>query len=143
MEERWGFTNEILKNKLVTDGKKETSYYVKIIREKGDGRAQGVQGFVGIKDKLDQNISSWLLANNTDVEITKHHYLFLFKTSDDAVNKLITFPGIEFSQKFDLYDDYKQNELIVEIEVIRARIPKKQFKEKIDNIVQKAKQIPL
>jgi hypothetical protein len=54
--------------------------YKSIIREKGDGRAQGVQGFVGIKDELDQNISSWLLANNTDVEITKHHYLFLFKT---------------------------------------------------------------
>jgi hypothetical protein len=50
---------------------------------------------------------------------------------------------LNFHKKFDLYDDYKQNELIVEIEAIRARIPKKQFKEKIDNIVQKAKQIPL
>ena len=50
---------------------------------------------------------------------------------------------IFFSQKFDVYDDYKQNELIVEMEAIRARIPNKQLKEKIKNIVQKAKQIPL
>jgi predicted thioesterase len=42
---------------------------------------------------------------------------------------------------FDLYCNYKQNELIVEIKAIRTRIPKKQFKEKIDNMVQKAKQI--
>jgi hypothetical protein len=31
----------------------------------------------------------------------------------------------------------------IEIEAIRARIPNKQLKEKIENIVQKAKQIPL
>jgi hypothetical protein len=31
----------------------DREYYVKVKREKGEGRAQGVQGFVGVKNKLD------------------------------------------------------------------------------------------
>jgi hypothetical protein len=41
----------------------------------------------------------------------------------------IAFPGTEYSTKTknDLYDEYKENELIVEIEAIRGRIKNKRF----------------
>jgi hypothetical protein len=32
-------------------------YYIKVEREKGEGRAQGVQGFVGVKKISDQKVS--------------------------------------------------------------------------------------
>ena len=53
-------------------------YYVKVKREKGEGRAQGVQGFVGVKNKLDQNLSRWLLyPNESEAEITQYAYLYI------------------------------------------------------------------
>ena len=98
-------------------------YYVKIKREKGEGRAQGVQGFAGVKDKLDPNISRWLLStlqSETETQITKHDYLMLFSTTMEAVHQ---FSDLELKEpekinEHTLYDAYKQDKLVVEIEAI-------------------------
>jgi hypothetical protein len=97
----------------------DVGYYVKVKREKGEGRALGVQGFVGVKNKLDQNISRWLLSSNEfEAEITQYAYLFLFLTSNNNGKVEIVFPGTESSTspKSYLYEDYKEDKLIVEIE---------------------------
>ena len=39
--------------------------------------------------------------------------------------------------------DYNKNELIVQIEAIRGRIKKRQFKKKIKDIIKDAKEIPV
>jgi hypothetical protein len=145
--------------KLIFDGvwyqnlHEGTEYYVKVRREKGEGRAQGVQGFVGVKDKLDQNISRWLLSNlqtqtETETEITKHDYLVLFSTFYNDGKQYINFPGIELKQPEKInehtpYDAYKQDRLVVEIESIRGRRKNKRFMKKIKDVVQEAKQVPL
>lgn len=51
-------------------------YFLKIKREKGEGRAQGVQGFVGVKDKFEPKRSELLLKT---FEIFLYDYLPLFK----------------------------------------------------------------
>jgi hypothetical protein len=138
--------------KLVFDGvwKKNVyvgiGYYVKVKTKKGEGRTQGVQGFVGIKDKQDLNISSWHFSKNKDAEITTHDYLVLFNTFDHNGNKIITFPNPEYSPtapfENNLYNEYKDNDLIVRIEATRGRISKRMFMKKIDDIVNQATELP-
>jgi hypothetical protein len=85
--------------KLVFDGiwKKKgvigIDSFLKVKREKGEDRAEGVQGLVGIKDKLELNPSRWILSN-TIVDIIRHDYLVLFRIYEHIGNKIITFPII-------------------------------------------------
>jgi hypothetical protein len=59
-------------------------YYVKVEREKGEGRAQGVQGFVGVKNKLDPNISRTIVSLKTDPQTDLEVILYL----EDSFNRI-------------------------------------------------------
>jgi len=53
-------------------------YFVRIKRDKGEGKAEEVEGFVGIKDKLELTPSRWI-ERNIETDIITYDYLSLFK----------------------------------------------------------------
>jgi hypothetical protein len=42
-------------------------YFVRVKKDKGDGEAEGVKGFVGIKNKIELNPSIWIWTKKTVV----------------------------------------------------------------------------
>ena len=125
---------------------KGISYYLKVKRDKGEGGTQGVIGFVGHKDK-ELTQSQWFLSNSQETGIIKHDYLTLFHIINENEKKIIAFPENIFTDypnpsEINLVD-YDKNELVVQIEAIRGRIKKRQFKKKIKDIIKNAKPIPM
>jgi hypothetical protein len=127
-------------------------YFVRVKKDKGDGEAEGVKGFVGIKNKIELNPSIWIWTKKTVVtNIAIYDYLSIFKIFEHKGHEIITFNTRENLPPPDdnnLYEDnryskFKDDELIVEIMATRARIKEKQCKKKIEYIVNKAKQIPM
>jgi hypothetical protein len=123
-------------------------YFLKVKRDKGEGKAEGVEGFVGIKDKIGLNSSRWI-DRNIETDITKYSYLSLFKIFEHKY-EIITFHTREISPPPDdnnlyetyRYNQYKDDKIIVEIEATRARIRKRKITKKIKDIVKDAKPIP-
>ena len=120
-------------------------YFLKVKQVKGEGKPRGIQGFVGIKDKLEPKPTS-LLPNHIDLSFAFYSYLILFKMFNYNGNDVITFPGstktsTELSED-DYYSKYEKDTIVVKIEVDRARMHKKYFELPINDIVKNAKQIP-
>src|SRR5947208_3449296 len=95
-------------------------YFLKVKQVKGDGRPQGIDGFVGIKDKLEPKPSSWL-SSRIDSNFKFYNYLVLFKILNYNGNDVITFPGskkqpTELSED-DYYNRYETDSIVVKIEV--------------------------
>jgi hypothetical protein len=142
--------------KLSFDGfwKKEdyfgVNYFVKVKRDKGEGKAEEVEGFVGIKDKFELISGRWI-KRNTETDISIYDYLCLFKIFKQDGNEIITFfhmDDLEPPNANNLYEDYhytkfKDDKLIVEINAKRGRIKERPFTKKIDDIVKEAKPIPM
>jgi hypothetical protein len=105
--------------------------------------SQRVDGFVGIKDKTDLKRSSWLLKD-ISINFTFYNYLILFKIFNYNGNDVITFPGKNNNElsEDDYYTKYEKDSIVVKIEVSRARMHKKYFEQRIEDIVKNAKQIP-
>jgi hypothetical protein len=126
-----------------------TDYFLKVKRDKGEGEAEGVKGFVGIEDKIGLNPSIWI-DRNIETDITTYNYLSLFKIFEHKGHEIITFHTREISSPPDdnnlyetnRYNQYKDDKIIVEIEATRARIRKRKITKKIKNIVKDAKPIP-
>lgn len=126
---------------------KNTCYYIKVKRNKGEGKAEVVEGFVGVKDK-ELKRSEWLKSKSEIANIVNHDYLLLFETFYDNGNEIIFFPENsfgEFPQPYEnnLFNQYKEKTLVVQIESDKARIKERYFQKKIDDIVNKAKPIPM
>src|SRR5688500_5734235 len=122
-----------------------TCYYIKVKRNKGEGGTQEVMGFVGLKDK-ELHQSEWFVSKSKESKITNHNYLILFETFNHNGNEIIFFPENIFAlypQSFEnnLFNQYKDDKLIVEIEASRARIDKRQITKKIKDIIKEAKPI--
>ena len=64
-------------------------YFLKVKQVKGEGKPHGIQGFVGIKDKLEPMPTS-LLPGGFDVNFKFYCYLVLFKTFNYNGNDVIT-----------------------------------------------------
>jgi hypothetical protein len=60
------------------DGIPSEFYFVKVSREGGEGKAEGVTGLVGIVDKLDLKEAGWLSSNMRSVDIITNKYLLLY-----------------------------------------------------------------
>jgi hypothetical protein len=125
---------------------KITCYYIKVKRDKGEGKAEVVEGFVGIKDK-ELKPSEWRKSNSKIGNIVDYDYLLLFQTFYDNEKEIIFFPENtfgEFPQPYENnpFNQYKEKTLVVQIEAIRGRISKRQCKKKIEKIVKDAKPIP-
>jgi hypothetical protein len=123
-----------------------TCYYIKVKRNKGEGKAQVVEGLVGIKDK-ELKPSEWRKSNFPVTHIINHDYLLLFETFYDNGNEIIFFPENifgEFPQPYEnnLFNQYKEKTLEVQIEADRARIKQKHIQKKINDIINKAKLLP-
>ncbi len=126
-----------------------TDYFLKVKKDKGEGKAEGVEGFVEIKDKLGLNPSRWI-DRNIETDITKYSYLSLFKIFEHKGYEIITFHTREISSppnynnlyETNRYNQYKDDKIIVEIEATRARIRKRKITKKIKDIVKDAKPIP-
>lgn len=127
------------------------NYFVKVSREGGEGKAEDVSGHVGIKNKLDLKEASCLSSNMKSVDITTYKYLFLFQLSKYKEKTVITFHGVvynrndsDFEERMESsdYENYKDSELIVEIYASRGRIKKKRLEREIEDIVNKANDIP-
>ncbi|MFY9869924.1 MAG: hypothetical protein WAK17_09425 [Candidatus Nitrosopolaris sp.] len=95
--------------------------------------------------------ASWLSSNVKSVDITTNKYLSLFQLSKYKEKAIITFHGVvynpnspDYEQLLEnsVYENYKDNVLIVEIYASRGRIKKKRFEKKIDDIVNEVKKIP-
>jgi hypothetical protein len=125
-------------------------YFLRIKRQKGNGRAQGVEGFLSIKNKFDMIPTLWWTSKQPVTDIPKSEYLVLFRLEDNE--KKITFPSvmsIPESQSYSLfanngqfaYNEYSNEKLVVGIEATRGRIHKKCFNKKIKDIVKEAKSI--
>jgi hypothetical protein len=76
---------------------KNTCYYIKIKRNKGEGKAEVVEGFVGVKDKESKQ-SEWLKSKSKIANIVNHDYLLLFETFYDNENEIIFFPENSFGE---------------------------------------------
>ncbi len=125
---------------------KLTCYYIKVKRDKGEGKAEVVEGFVGIKDK-ELKPSEWFKTKSEIANIVDYDYLLLFQTFYDNGKEIIFFPENifgEFPQPYEnnLFNQYKEKTLEVQIEAKRGRIKKRNIKKNIDKIVNKSKQIP-
>ena len=123
-----------------------TCYYIRVKREKGEGEAKEVKGFVGIEDKW-LKPSEWLSKQQNTVNIANHDYLILFQTFNDNGKEIILFPENIFSEfpqtyKNNLFNQYKENTLKVQIEAKKARIKERYFQKKIEDIVKESKQLP-
>jgi hypothetical protein len=115
-------------------------YFVRVKRDKGEGEAEGVKGFVGIKDKIELNPRIWIWTKRTRVtDIATYDYLSIFKTFEHKEHEIINFhtkenlppPDINNLYENNRYSQFKDDELIVEIVAARARIKEKQIKKKI------------
>jgi hypothetical protein len=102
---------------------------------------------VGIKNKLGE--IKWLPERHAHVNIVLSAYLTLFLIFERNRKIIITFPGVVYDpnkagyeQQLEnsLYENHKEDELIVEIYASRGRIKKKRLQKKIDDIVNEAKQ---
>jgi len=150
--------------KLVDDGvwKQNASvgidYFLRVKRDNGEGEAEGVKGFVGIKDKSELTPSSWIYSRDKETDISIYDYLSLFKILEHKGYKIITFNIREDSlhppsappDDNNLYENnrftqFKDDNLIVTIQARRGRIKmkKRQFVKKIEDIVKEATQIPM
>jgi hypothetical protein len=125
--------------------------FLKVKRDKGEGKPEKIEGFVGINDKRELKPTLWI-QRNIETDIPTYNYLSLFKILEQNGHKIITFPNaneippppdVNFLIENCPYTKFKDDELIVEIIARRARIKKKQFTKKIDDIVKEAKQIPM
>jgi hypothetical protein len=56
---------------------KITCYYIKVKRNKGEGKAEVVEGYVGLKDK-ELKPSEWLKSKSKIANIVGYDYLTLF-----------------------------------------------------------------
>jgi len=124
-----------------------TCYYIKVKRDKGEGKAEVVEGFVGIKGK-ELKPSEWLKSKSEIANIMNHDYLLIFETFYDKGNEIISFPEnifAEYHQSYEnnLFNQYKEKTLEVQIDATRGRISKRQFKKKIKKIVKEAKPISM
>jgi hypothetical protein len=128
----------------------EVRYFVRVRREGGEGDAEGVRGYVGIQNKLDLQEGAWLRDPNPSVDITLNKYLILFKTFEHNGKVIITFHGIDYDPdkpdfqtrlEKSLYENHKEDKLIVETYSSRGRIKKKRLEKKIQDIVDEANQI--
>jgi hypothetical protein len=129
------FLNRIHIPKLVFDEvwKKNAyygiDYFIKVKSDKGEGKAEGVIGFVGIKDKLEVKPTLWI-GRDIETDILTHNYLSLFKIFEHEGHKIITFPNANDipsppdSNLFEncRYTKFKDDKLIVEINATRGRI---------------------
>ena len=125
---------------------KNTCYYIKVKREKGEGNAEKVIGLVGIKDKK-LKPSEWLKTKSEIAYITNYDYLLIFQTFDYNGKDIILFPEHifgEFPQEFEnkLFSQYKEKTLEVQIEADIARIKERHFQKKINDIINKSKLLP-
>ena len=125
---------------------KITCYYIKVKREKGEGEAEGVKGIVGIKDK-ELKPSEWRKSKSEIANIMNHDYLLIFETFYDKEKKIIFFPENIFadchqSYENNIFNQYKEKTLEVQIEAKRGRIKKRNIKKNIDEIVNKAEDLP-
>jgi hypothetical protein len=125
---------------------KVTCYYIKVKREKGEGKVEQVEGIVGIKDK-ELNSSEWRLSNSKITHIIKHDYLLLFQTFYDNGNEIIFFPKnifADYPQPYEnnLFNQYKEKTLEIQIEAKQGRIKKRNLQKKIKDIIKKAKPLP-
>jgi hypothetical protein len=125
-------------------------YFLKVTRKKGNGRTEGVEAFLSIKNRFDMISTLWWLPQKPETNITKFEYVVLFKLKENETK--ITFPSILYipeSQSYTLFAynsqldcmEYSNKKLVIEIEAIRGHIPKKQFKKTIGDIVQDARYI--
>jgi hypothetical protein len=127
-----------------------TDYFIRVTRDEGEGEAEGVKGFVGIKDKFELVSGRWI-KRKIETNISIYDYLGLFKIFKQNGKEIITFfnmDGLEPPDANNLYEDYhynhyKDDKLIVEINAKRGRIKNKQFTKKIEDIVKDAKPIPM
>ncbi|MGB6529484.1 MAG: hypothetical protein WBF33_15355 [Candidatus Nitrosopolaris sp.] len=78
------------------DGIPSEFYFVKVSREGGEGKAEGVTGLVGIVDKLDLKEAGWLSSNMRSVDIITNKYLLLFRILKNKEKTVITFHGIDY-----------------------------------------------
>jgi hypothetical protein len=125
------------------------NYFVRVKRDKGEGEAEEVKGFVGIKNKFELISGRWI-NRKEETNISIYDYLGLFKICKQEGNEIITFfhmDDLEPPHANNLYQNYhytkfKDDELIVKINAKRGRIKDKQFTKKIDDIAKEAKQIP-
>jgi hypothetical protein len=99
---------------------------------------------------LDLQNANWLCDPNPSVNITIDKYLVLFKTFERNGQAIITFHGVDynpnkpdFEQRLQrsFYENYKEDELIVEMYSSRGRIKEKRLEKKIEDIVDEAKEM--
>ncbi|HEX7257596.1 MAG TPA: hypothetical protein VF242_06010 [Nitrososphaeraceae archaeon] len=125
-------------------------YFIKVKRDKGEGEAEGVKGFVGITDKIELQPTLWWIGRTIETDISTYNYLSLFKTLEHNKQKIITFPNIYETTPPDFdfllencpFTKFKDDKLIVKINAKRGRIKEKQYPKNIDDIVKEAKPIP-
>jgi hypothetical protein len=126
------------------------AYFVRVERKGGQGVANGVEGFVYVKNKTDLKTSAWFLSHNRITNITRYDYLALFAIGkNDKTNDMnIYFPdfGIEQTRFFniyreELYLDFENADVVSEIEASRGCIKKKEFSMKIKNVKNNAKEL--
>ena len=68
-----------------------TCYYIKVKRNKGEGKVEGVEGIVGIKDK-ELKPSEWLKSKSEIANIMNYDYLLIFEKFYHKENEIIFFP---------------------------------------------------
>ncbi len=131
------------KQSFIKEDTNHETYYLKIKREKGEGGAKGVIGFVGLEDKeLVQ--TAWLLSESKEVDIIKHDYLILFQLIKFKGTEAIAFPQhlFPYTPSYKNYlKQYTKNILEIHIEASQARIKKRHFKKKIEDIITESKQL--
>jgi hypothetical protein len=126
---------------------KITCYYIKVKRNKGEGKVKCVEGIVGIKDK-ELKRSEWLKSKSEFTDIIDYDYLLIFQTFDYKGNEIIFFPEnifADFQQSYEnnLLNQYRKSEIEIKVEAKNARIGKRELTKKIDDIINKAKPIPM
>jgi hypothetical protein len=126
---------------------KNTCYYIKVKRNKGEGKVECVEGIVGIKDK-ELKRSEWLKSKSEFTDIIDYDYLLIFQTFDYKGNEIIFFPEnifADFQQSYEnnLLNQYRKSEIEIKVEAKNARIGKRELTKKIDDIINKAKPIPM
>jgi hypothetical protein len=132
--------------------KNEVRYFIKVSREGGEGEAKGVTGHVGIKNKLELKEGAWLHEHLRSVNIITYKYLVLFVTLEHKGKTIITFQGVHYKQPNEpdfeqqladcSYENYKEDELVIEIYSSRGRIKKNRMEKRIKDIVKEARPIP-
>lgn len=83
------------KKKNESGFRQEERYFIKVICEGGEGKAEGITGHVEIKNKLSLKQGAWL-DDGMKINIITNEYLLLFEIFEYNGKIIITFQSVDY-----------------------------------------------